>query len=896
MSCILKRAACFCLAFMLTAILCVSWVVSSHAKDQTSERRIAIVLDNSDSMIIIEGKADKQSYVSRWAEATHALKTFLYMVEDTDTIGLFTVAGDLTDNATNDKHRAAATISDNINRGNITEQLKNVGISYQTKTYGLDAAYAWVKEGGKDVEKWVVILSDGEFYPENSNRTPLSYMESVGKRAAENNQNDIHTIFVGLEIENSDDFEDLRNSGLLSAYTTESATGEGIQETILRISEEIYGMNELNWSATQASNSTEFNYDSQNRTLTWATQPGLSSYLQQVIIIAQTDQLSTEKPEDVHLQVIHSDTAFSWCSTDGLEKVLAEHDDKAGSGFDFGSIQVFQDNIQSTFLNQDCYIYSYSGNELGEELSIQLPEGADVCRIYYELREDITPNFTIHQNKVEFSPESDGSYIVPEGTVDIDYVLYARGALIPKDLQVIAPELGEIHVTGEGFDDTGNQHSFSYCDGKNNSYAISTAFHGKETIQTMRVEPDVQSYDFNILQGQTLNIDRLDENHLLIETNLPANWLNSHLKGSLQVMSEAEGGHLLFDVNALELLDEADKTEILIPVQTDDSKLDLNQVFPVNAVLEVGSTNRREAKGELRFTQETPEIKVQETGTAAKLDKLFENNFLAAKIIATVDGEEVHDNSVELVDWEVEGLGNLDEIPLEYDADRGEIYIKAYPFQRFRLLLGSSSQGEAILRAGFYRNGIEIDPNLECMVPVSWTGNLWVLIFKCILFLLILAFAGVLLWAAAKGCLMFQEFFSRLLGDSVRNNNYFLYWSVNDQLWEVTCSQGLYLSPIKMSLLFLDLFDIRSHSGSVLIELEGTAEGYRITDKSQSELSAAGIQFRNWHLDREKDALEFLVGDKACSLVYCRKRSRAFSLVLTVLVCILVVLLACRIL
>ena len=96
------------------------------------KRRIAIVLDNSDSMIIDNANLP---YLPRWAEATHALRTFLYMVESTDGVKLFSVATSSNRDDSPETNQKIATVSDeNIDKENINAILHKVFLTKQECT------------------------------------------------------------------------------------------------------------------------------------------------------------------------------------------------------------------------------------------------------------------------------------------------------------------------------------------------------------------------------------------------------------------------------------------------------------------------------------------------------------------------------------------------------------------------------------------------------------------------------------------------------------------------------------------------------------------------------------------------------------------------------------------
>ena len=178
--------------------------------------------------------------------------------------------------------------------------------------YGMEAARNWLNETNDAVNKWIVVLSDGEFYEYDASGKLklLPCSQSVGEHATKNTRAGIHTIFVGLDIAYNA-LSELRGNTNLSVYNT--LKEKGIEETILGISREIYHMSEMTLSVEEIKGSPEFNYASDKSGFTWKTEPGLDAYLKQIIIIAQTGISGASilnEPYDPDLQVIQSDNHF----------------------------------------------------------------------------------------------------------------------------------------------------------------------------------------------------------------------------------------------------------------------------------------------------------------------------------------------------------------------------------------------------------------------------------------------------------------------------------------------------------------------------------------------------------------------------------------------------------
>ena len=861
---IVKRVGCVLTAFALSAALCTTIAVASSNVQLCGNRRIAIVLDNSGSMIKGNNK-----FLSRWAEATYALRTFLYMVGDEDEIGLFTVGISLESAANESDHEKAATISHNLNKDNIDEVLGNVGISHTTATYGLDAAYKWVGNN-KSAEQWVVILSDGTFYEGNRK---LSFSESVGERAGKDENEGIRTIFIGLEFDPRD--QKSQNDSYtdnLFIYSTLSS-GRGIEDTILEISSEIYKMKELNLSTDMIQNLDEFSYDSKSGTFTWATQPGLSTYLNQVVVIAQRHGEPVDGQRTAlnsQIQMIQSDTSFSWCSAEKLPKVLEKYNALLrGTNFQVGNIDTFQREIQKTFLNKLCYIGTYSGSQLGEKIEFQTPLGDYTYRIYYELSDSIRPRLAITQNDVTYRGDSSGALSIMEGAAEIDYNLYVGKTEIPKELQVIEPELGELHVIGVGVDEKTDQYIFRYNDTGKNTYFASIDFLGVSHDQTIEVRIDLQKYSFRIQEGQKLNIDKPEEGWLYIETQLPPNWLKSHLNGHLQVDAERSGVQFNTSPGQIRL----EGSRICVPVSYGDD-LDIEKEFMVKAVFTADGAVPLKDEQMVKLIQDKPEIISRQPDPLAQLG-IPAKFKLPVSEICVQNGQDMM-KSISIQNAEVNGIGNLAKVKLEYDDQTKKIFLYADPIQTWKLLISGETQGNAVLSGTVYRNKVVVNPNMECLVTVAWTGNV---VLALILYALLVLLFGALFVGAflsLSGSLMLLERLNRYHTSWFHNEKYYLTWYEPGGLQcEVTRNTGIKIFPLfpfRIKLLLPDQSGIRELSGRIWVVLRGTKTGYEIETKSWKQLRDKGFEVSSQQLSFGGDPIDLEYQNHVCHLRITRKR------------------------
>lgn len=882
---IIRKSGCILTAFALVAVLCTV-VAASSGTQSYGVRRIAIVLDNSGSMII-------EPNSSRWAQATYALRTFLYMVDDDDQVGLFTVFSD--SNAEDSANEKAATVSIDLDKNNINKELEKVGISPTTATHGLKAAYKWVAED-PSAEKWVVILSDGIFYKNG----PLSFEKSVVAPAQEAGGQGVHTIFIGLELDQKQKQEQEQVKGNIqfaSFLTIHNTSPEhGIEETILEISNDIYQMKELNLTEDILQNSEEFNYDSRSGVLTWATNPGLSSYLSQVIIIAQTNNIPEDAQQDSldpRIQIIPSDDSFSWASEENLQEVLDTYNSQVRSDLKLPkSKEEFQSKIEKTFLNKYCYVGSYSGEQLGEKLEFQTPSENCTYRIYYALRDDIVPELVVRQNGVSIEADLNNHFFITEGLTELDYRLKVGKVEISQELQVIKPEVCELHAEGISTDREVGQYDISYCDTGENSYPVDTSFRGKDWAWTVQVGVDLQKYSFRISEGQELNIDR-SEGWLIIETQLPPHWLKDHLKDHLQI--ETEKGELQFDLQEYDFQNGESESLIRVPVNFGGA-MDLTQPIMVKAMFTTDDTDFLTAEQYVTLTQDTPEIATVPLNRLSWLGIPLHPRILVAEISAKVGGKPVENVSISNVT--VTGVGNLEGARLEYDDENKRIFLYADPVSAWKILSGNEMQGDAVLRGTFYRNGVIVDPALEHPVTVAWKGSLAQVIALWIIIFMILAFAVIGAFFAKSGLLLLQELsilvYGKLIGyvskRCPKHEDYYLMWEHGKGYYEITRNyKKLPIFTLKLPLPDEKGFFEEINRGVVV--LKGTKNGYEIKENSRKQLDSKGVAVDTTKLDLGRP-ITFTCGEKTCILRNTRKRKPWVDVVIWLVLCFLVLAIA----
>lgn len=883
----LKKLGCLFFAVLLLVLYSPIAAANLTAKN-TGGRRIAIVLDNSDSMII---NGSKESYSSRWAEATYALRTFLYMVEDTDVVKLFTVAAS-TDTMDEDINQKIATVSDgSIDKTNVDKVLQQVGISYQTKTYGMDAAYSWVaKSGDANTEKWVVILSDGDFYPpdSNSDKDRLSYSQSVGDRAYKWSLHNIHTIFVGLDLaeDKEKELENLQRK-YLSVYHARK-NQRSIEETILGISEKIYSMKELDDAKIRKC--TEFTCDPDSGTLTWETDPDLSAYLEQVIVIAQTSIKPEEEPEiptDLNIQIIQSDRTFSWCSKNDLADVLDKHDKAAKPSFDFGDPKDFEKKIAETFLGKYCYIRSYSQSEIGNQLKFQVPKGDYTYRIYYELKDSVHPELIMKRDGAVVQPDTPGVYSVTEGPLQVDFELRSGETAIPKTLEAIRYGLEAVSMSGA--ESTGKI-NLGYKDTKDedNRYQFSVSFNGKAAEAAVKISPDLQRYQFQIPEGQIVNIDQPDGNLLTIETTLPLNWLRDHLAGNLAItLNPKDTATFTFAVDDYKVVSgEGGPLKISVPIHYINSQSSLSPNVPFKAAFSInGDTiHPLEAEGTLTVALGPTEIDLRVPEPSPNLTSLSAK-IPVLNMTARAGDEDVTEDTI-LKNVAVTGFGTLEEVSFKYNENTKSIEYAGKFRDTFQILTSGKNSGTVRVVGEAYRKGILVDGHLEMTKQVTWTGTVWELIRGLIFKGILLAAAITILILTYTGKLLFQEGIDYFAFNFL-NWDLPLIWDVNGPrgpgVHQLTVGKGFRWYPWKIKVAFHITDDPKLQNSTERITLRGTRKGYCLVwnSKEMEILDRLNITFmsKDCELEKENQKLEFrYINDKRQTydmrMRYQRERGR----------------------
>lgn len=143
-------ALCLCFSLMLPG-------VSAQAKKTKGEagKYINIVYDDSGSMIKSNGHADGGTFLDKWCQAKYAMEVFATMIQEKDTLNIFPMS---------EKGKVKLSLKGSDSAKKRGESVHNMDTRAGGTPYKVvQSAYENVKKKGGDKDKWLVVLTDGEF-------------------------------------------------------------------------------------------------------------------------------------------------------------------------------------------------------------------------------------------------------------------------------------------------------------------------------------------------------------------------------------------------------------------------------------------------------------------------------------------------------------------------------------------------------------------------------------------------------------------------------------------------------------------------------------------------------------------------------------------------------------
>lgn len=845
------KYCCFVLMFIMLKCTSVA-AASDDLGDQSENRSIAIIFDNSDSMVRNSGDKDEKSkYLKRWAQATYALRTFMHMVNDSDTVRLYTV----------DKKENDATTGTYVTKKNIDDVIKTMGVSCVTKMFGMEAAYNWIeKENNK--EKWVVILTDGKFYGNKKHDGELSANKSIGYYIKKNKS--VKTICIGLGLSQSARKElkglKKRYKKNCEVYCTSGSKKSSVKDnkkinnTILKISKKIYTMEKLSNKKIRAnSNLKKNNYEffiDKNGTLTWETKPGLSDYLKEIIIMAQVEGIVNDDSVDKEMgpQVIHSDKEFAW---GGIKRHNTEAQKEHGKGYGFLISE--EDNVIKK-IKSTCYIQRYggnSGNEIGDKVQFELPKGGNQNRytyqIYYILSAEFVP--AIKSEKTEYTAEDNNSSVL-EAKYKVSYNAMSGKEKLPKSLLGIRTVKKTIKIKIDKILQKQNNNinkKYDYIDSKNkkrNRHTVSASYKGKRRNFAFTIIPDLTKYKLSFWnEEQFINIDIPNKNKLLLK--LPDTlyyWIKNKKKEkesefinySFSDKNGNEVSTLGIRLEKANITKEDGFVKIGIPIKINDpNNVEMEKTYDtlVSIPAEEGTELIAE-NGEVSITQNPPEIILNQTD-AVSIYKVHNNSNLTMTAFVKnkkVDVEFLEENFKLDIDDKIKNFS----FALKTQKDNSYKIICSLNTNILKYIDLVSKNAHIRGTIKCKRNGLPYE--LPAEVDFQWKLNIWPLLISSVILIILLIIVFIIGITVKKKCFLFDE----LCCNNYKGDNFFIRWEDFDGSSSPINSEqnghnGIHKGPFKMKVALKFNNIMMDYLKDKYFIFVGTKEGYYLKNKKDFE-------------------------------------------------------------
>lgn len=517
---------------LVFALFILFWLPStpSYAQEVPQIRKIAVVMDNSDSMVReVLTRNGTRVYLNRWVKASYAFQTLINVSDQNiDQIQLYTMSeanpGPIYDNAGNDL----------VTPNNVKEMLAHLGVGESTSPLGTENAFKWASADAAD-ERYVVILTDGLFsVTQNGQIKDMSAKESIDKvRTLANKYSNVSVIYVALDYEKNTDpaalkeeLDALNNDPQFSVYYGGMEEQSlSIEDLILQVTDDIYQMKKLepteeNLFRTEDSQEVQFIFD-------------VDIPLERLVIIAQADKSSflsnSQQVQDV--QVIESEEEFNWADDEGIRL----HNQIAPNFYI--DVAETREKIQDPKdgFEKKCFIKTYENPQGSILLSLpKLKSGEEyIYKIYYVLPSDLQILPVVVQDGVTLAREN-GTCLLQEGETKVYFQMETPdGKVLNRDSAFIQNLADQIELAVDG------KISAKSADGKgwdlNLVYNIDNASLNEIKMQCRyeagsqqtpevvgKITPDLNRYTLSIPQNQQINLDTLSEKNIIeVHTNIP---------------------------------------------------------------------------------------------------------------------------------------------------------------------------------------------------------------------------------------------------------------------------------------------------------------------------------------------------------------------------------------
>ena len=228
------------LALILVCFFCVTKNMSyAEATDNEPDRIINLVYDDSKSMIIENTKNPNSEHLDRWCQAKYAMEVFAGMLGDKDTMNVY-VMSDFESKGAKGAKGASYVLKGSDGRAKnvkaVHGKLTNPG---RTPVYTVECALNDLEKiEDTQKEKWLVILTDGEFQGEEKDG---KFQKGNVSEVIAGKSDDIKVMFLAM----GQDADEIETDESKHVFCDKAENSREILNKLTGIGKRVFNRNEL---------------------------------------------------------------------------------------------------------------------------------------------------------------------------------------------------------------------------------------------------------------------------------------------------------------------------------------------------------------------------------------------------------------------------------------------------------------------------------------------------------------------------------------------------------------------------------------------------------------------------------------------------------------------------
>ncbi|MCL1917277.1 MAG: hypothetical protein FWG14_03000 [Peptococcaceae bacterium] len=231
----MKKAIALFVCLSVVSVVFVPFNTQAYTTHQRS-KAIHVVYDDSRSMIVNEDNV----YLDRWGQAKYAMEVFAAMLEEKDTMRVYYMSDFSSTNSTNASAKITISGAEPAEK-RVAKIHDTVTSSSGTPYDAVAKAYADLKDSDAD-EKWLVVLTDGEFNILNG--SPNTNIDVNGFFAKYVGESDVKIMFLAM----GDDAEEIKADPSKNIYFEHAKNSNEILGKITSICNRIFNRNKLDFT------------------------------------------------------------------------------------------------------------------------------------------------------------------------------------------------------------------------------------------------------------------------------------------------------------------------------------------------------------------------------------------------------------------------------------------------------------------------------------------------------------------------------------------------------------------------------------------------------------------------------------------------------------------------